>query len=111
MTRRDQEFLAQYTPAAPVVGFCGSPSRGRPYRRGAAPIGAKPSRFRCISLFSYAPLAGVKLFVGFIRPEEPLTIEVDEVVWRISHPDLGLPSDLGQVLAHRSAGEECRHEH
>ena len=64
-----------------------------------------------ISLFSYAPLAGVKLFVGFIRPEEPLTIEVDEVVWRISHPDLGLPSDLGQVLAHRSAGEECRHEH
>lgn len=32
--------------------------------------------------------------------EEALTVEMDEVRWIVTAPDIGLPRDVGEVFAH-----------
>ena len=49
-------------------------------------------------------------FAVCIRSEKTFAVEVDEVLGRIGNPHLRLPGDLRQVLAHRRAVEERRHE-
>lgn len=61
------------------------------------------------NLFPLSPIVHSCLG-SLIRTKEPLTVEMDDVAWCLSDPDLGLPRDFGEVLRHGSSREECSHE-
>jgi len=45
-----------------------------------------------------------------VRPEEPLAVEMDEMVGIFCNPNFGFPGNLREEALHGSARLECRHK-
>src|SRR5436309_1278731 len=108
--RKDPAATRPLRPAVPCAnrGRAAPDPRGtRPCRDGApgASVAACSGRLTRPSL-----TANVRRSDALVRAEKTLAVEVDQMVWSIGTPGVGLPRYLGQVLAHLGTRREATHE-